>query len=496
MPEQNLQAHIHSQVSVEPVQADMGALQRPERVLPGSDVQAQIALAVVGRIDERHAVGIPVSPQEIVAQEVPRATYSPRLAVEAEVLSKEGSPQLDEQEGGAGPSTNFDLAKNLGQERDFHSTQAGREVAQREAVVGRVRQELSQNVEQVRLDINHVTQGRTATEALRASTLGEEVTQNPSSAIAAAPSEIGKIGTSLPQVREQLLERIAHVQEQLHILSASSATRVETPTNIQGRGDFRGNAELRHDAKPEVVVTREDRSQDSPLSRVEVSGGGGRSTEPAWLRPTPRNDTARVIDKPLQAPAVERANRSFDVVARLVKTCSDIRLVQRIQESVDILCFTLFGVVAIGALAGDRATRFTYRSLRRILAEMRTHAVDEEITVEDRPVVEESSQELAHALVDLSREVDQISASTVADVCGIIVHAETTDPVSGVVVIGGTLGEAITDERGIFIFKNVPFHTPYEITPMHSSYRFTPTRIVGSCVELNFERFSAQRRTG
>jgi hypothetical protein len=162
------------------------------------------------------------------------------------------------------------------------------------------------------------------------------------------------------------------------------------------------------------------------------------------------------------------------------------------QEGVDLLCYTLFGVVAVGALAGDRVTRFTYRSLREMLATMRARAAATDLEETERVVVATSAAQLAHVLVDFAGEVDTISASTVADLCGVIVHADTGAAVAGVVVAGGTLGRAITDEKGVFIFKNVPLHTPYEITPMHARYRFAPERIVGRCLELNFDRFSAR----
>jgi hypothetical protein len=190
----------------------------------------------------------------------------------------------------------------------------------------------------------------------------------------------------------------------------------------------------------------------------------------------------------------DRSENSFDVIGDLIKRCSDIKLAIRIQEGVDKLCYTLFGVTALGALAGDRATRFTYRTLRQILAELRSRAVEDDLEPADRALIEGAVQQLGDELVVLAREVGRVSASAVADLSGIITIDDTSEPLSGVTVHGGALGVVTTDERGIFTFANVPLQTQYQLTPLHSKYRFVPGRVVGSCFELNFERFFARSR--
>jgi hypothetical protein len=526
MPEHSPDIRLPPEAQAKGLEPGLDGLHRPERVLPGSDVQAQIAAAVVGRIDGPVGLGISVQPRPVMPQDAQSPMVAARSVAEVHVSIPEATPKPDE---GAGVSVTTvaqsDLIKRLASDNNPESARISHEGAplinlevdrgakpnsgleqrrevespaqttQRETLAERSRQELSQNVEQVRLDIVRGTQGRAAAEALGAvSAVGEMLSHNPSSSVAVAPSEIGKIGTSLPEVREQVLDRIARVQEQLYVLSAAGAARPEAHSSIQGRGDFRGNAELRHDAKPESVVARTDRSDPSQLSRVSSSANQARSSEPAWLRTQPSNTTVREIDRPIPPPAAERAKHSLDIVSRLVRSCSDIQLAKRIQEGVDTLCYTLFGVVAIGALAGDRATRFTYRTLRQLVGEMRKRAADENIEEEARQVLHDATQELTESLVEFSREVDRVAASTVADVCGSIVHAGTGEPLAGILVNGGVLGQAVTNERGVFIFKNIPFHTPYELTPMHARYEFIPGRIVGLCVELNFERFQARLR--
>ncbi len=466
MPEHSLETRPAPQPQVDRLEPDLDGLNRPERVVPGSAVQAQIAAAVLGRLDE------PMGLQSVLSP-----TQTGREGVQS------SSPEVSQ-------GTRSD--SGLEQRREAESSA---QTAQREALMQRTRQEVSQNVEQVRVDIVLGTQGRSIAESLGGARIGDVLSDYPSVAVASAPSEAGKIGTSLPEVREQTLDRIARVQEQLYILSAARTTQPEAGTHIQGRGDFRGNAELRYDAKPENVVTLADRSAASSSSRTESSAAWGGPSELSWYGTPPNSTAVRTIEKPIPAPAVERANRSFDVVSRLVRSAVDIQLAMRLLQGVDTLCYTLFGVVAVGALAGDRATRFTYRGLRQLLAEMRKRSTEEEVEEETRTLVNESSRELAHALVGFAEEIDRVSASTVADVCGSIVDAETSKPVIGVVVSGGQLGQAITDERGVFLFRNISIHTPYELTPMHSKYEFSPRRIVGSCVELNFEHFAALKRT-
>jgi hypothetical protein len=325
---------------------------------------------------------------------------------------------------------------------------ASTQIAQREVVDARIHQEVSQNVEQVRLDIVRGTQGRAALDAAGADLSRAVADPNyNSSPVGVGASHGGKIGTNLPEVRERILDRIERTREQLYLVSGADTSRQEAQTAIQGRGDFRGTTELRHDAKPESVVARADRSENS-----------------------------------------------FDVIGDLIKRCSDIKLAIRIQEGVDKLCYTLFGVTALGALAGDRATRFTYRTLRQILAELRSRAVEDDLEPADRALIEGAVQQLGDELVVLAREVGRVSASAVADLSGIITIDDTSEPLSGVTVHGGALGVVTTDERGIFTFANVPLQTQYQLTPLHSKYRFVPGRVVGSCFELNFERFFARSR--
>jgi hypothetical protein len=469
MADHSLEIRTAPQAQVERLESDIDDLNRPERVVPGSAVQARIAAAVIGRLDE---------------------PTDKSFELES-VLNAAGSNRDDFQPNHVQVHQGAISDSGLEQRREAESSA---QAAQREALVERTRQEVSQNVEQLRVDIVRGTQGRSIAETLGGATVGEILSHSPSVAIEMAPSQMGKIGASLPEVREQTLDRIARVQEQLYILSAARTTQAEGTAQIQGRGDFRGNAELRHDAKPENVVVRADRSATSSPSRTESSVAWGRPSEPSWYRTAPDSSVARVVEKPIPAPVVERANRSLDVVSRFVRTASDNQLAARLLWGVDTLCYTLFGVVAVGALAGDRATRFTYRTLRQLLAEMRKRSTEGDIEQEERTLVDESSRELAHALVDFSKEIDRVSASTVADVCGSIVDAETAQPIIGVVVSGGQLGQAITDERGVFLFRNISIHTPYELTPMHSKYEFAPRRIVGLCVELNFERFVASKR--
>jgi|GEM_PF-4147715 len=367
------------------------------------------------------------------------------------------------------------------------------QIAQREASVERIRQEVSQNVEQVRLDITQGIQGRVVAGIVASHALDEHLTTSPVQAIAAAPAETTAIGPSLPEVRTPILERITRVQEQLFILSIATGASAEPQAVIQGRGDFRGNVDLRHDVNPDNFVTRADRGTDSiPPSMLHSSGGMHSSLDrpPAQL-PQPVSQK-KLIEKPEVIPSLVQTKRSFDVVEHVIRTCSDLHLLRRMQEGVDLLCYTLFGIVAVGALAGDRVTRFTYRSLREMLATMRSRSTATDIEEVERVVVATSADQLTHVLVDFAEEVDKISASAVADLCGVIAHADTGAPIAGVVLAGGTLGQAITDDRGVFIFRNVPLYTPYEILPMHARYRFTPERIVGRCLELNFDRFSAR----
>lgn len=469
MADHSLETRTAPQAQVERLEPDLDGLNRPERVVPGSAVQADIAAAVIGRLDE------PIA-KSIDPGSVPDSPLNYRESFQ---------PSPEKLDKGAVPDSVLEPRREA---------ESSAQATQREASVERSRQEVSQNVEQLRVDILRNTHGRSIAENLGGATVGEGPSPSPSVAIEIAPSQMGKIGTTLPEVRVQTLDQIARVQEQLYILSAARTLQPEAGTQIQGRGDFRGNAELRHDAKSENIVTRADRSAVSPSSRSESSAAWQGLSEPSWYRAAPNSSVARGVEKPISAPVVERANRSLDVVSRLVRSASDNQLAMRLLRSVDTLCYTLFGVVAIGALAGDRATRFTYRTLRQLLAEMRKRSSEGDIGQEERALVDESSRELAHSLVDFSREIDQVSASTVADVCGSIVDADTAEPVVGVVVTGGQLGQSITDERGVFVFRNISIHTPYELTPMHSKYEFSPRRIVGSCVELNFEHFAASKR--
>ncbi len=526
MPEYSPEIRTPTPTQLEHVEPALEGLNRPERVLTGSDLQAQVAAAAIARIDAPGALGIPNHSRLGPPQDLQQAIAAPRSEAEVHISAPEVTIHSDQ---ATTPATSMfaqpDGISMLSQGNDVTKPQLVREVSltggvdgeqsvrpdvrleqrtestppsqtiEREALMERARQEVSQNVEQIRLDIVRGTQGRGATEALgAANSLNDGPSHQASLVVAVAPSEVGRVGTNLPEVRELILDRIARVQEQLYILGSIESAAAQTQSGLQGRGDFKGNAELRHDAKPESVVTRADRSESTSQARTQPATGLERPLEPVWLRMTPNNAVVRAVEKPVTV-TVERANQSFDLVSRLIRTCSDIQLAKRIQSGVDTLCYTLFGVVAIGALAGDRATRFTYRTLRQLLREMRQRAADQDVDEEVRVLVEESAQGLAQSLVELSREVDRVAAVTVADVCGCVLRAETAEPIADIVVSGGLLGTAVTDEQGIFIFKNVPFHTPYELIPMHKEYEFVPGRIIGSCVELNFERFEARERT-
>jgi hypothetical protein len=82
----------------------------------------------------------------------------------------------------------------------------------------------------------------------------------------------------------------------------------------------------------------------------------------------------------------------------------------------------------------------------------------------------------------------------VYEIWGRVVDSKTGAPLSNILLLGGILGQARTDEMGNYKFFNIPSGTSYVISPFTDEYNFNPISVSGVLDKSTRHDFRGKRR--